>query len=161
MEAVMSDPFVAEIRLFAGNFAPRGWAFCNGQLVSIQQNTALFSLLGTTYGGDGRVTFALPDLRGRVPIGQGQGPGLSRRDLGEASGTSSVTLVESELPAHGLPASTQPATTNRALGAVPAAGGRYAPAASGAPASQPHENRPPALGLQYIIALQGIYPPRS
>jgi microcystin-dependent protein len=159
MEAAMSDPFVAEIRLFAGNFAPKGWAFCQGQILSIQQNTALFALLGTTYGGDGRSTFALPDLRGRVPVGQGQGPGLSLRDLGETGGASTVALLESELPAHGQPASTQPATTNRATSAVPAAGGRYAPPP--ASASQPHENRPPALGLHYIIALQGIFPPRS
>src|SRR5215213_7033404 len=96
----MSDPFVAEIRMFPFNFAPRGWAFCNGQLLPLSQNTALFSLLGTTYGGDGKSTFALPDLAGSVPMHPGQGPGLSLRDLGEQSGVESVTLLQSEIPAH-------------------------------------------------------------
>src|SRR5438094_3262495 len=96
----MSSPFVAEIRMFAGNFAPTGWATCDGQLLPISQNTALFSLLGTFYGGDGKSTFALPNFEGSVPIGQGQGPGLSDRFLGEASGTQSVTLLASEMPLH-------------------------------------------------------------
>src|SRR5262245_60083892 len=96
----MSDPFVAEIRLFAGNFAPRGWAFCNGQLLPISQNTALFSLLGTNYGGDGRSSFALPDLQGRVPLHAGNGPGLSSRHLGEAGGDDTITLTDAQMPAH-------------------------------------------------------------
>src|SRR5438477_12348274 len=96
----MSDPFVAEIRMFAGNFAPTGWAECNGQLLPISQNTALFSLLGTMYGGDGKSTFALPDMQGSAPMGQGQGAGLSDRFIGEASGTSYVTLLTTEIPAH-------------------------------------------------------------
>src|SRR5919109_3928213 len=104
----MSDPYVAEIRIFPFNFAPRGWAFCNGQLLPISQNTALFSLLGTTYGGNGQTTFALPDLRGRVPISSSQGPGLSNYDLGEIGGFESVTLTTNQLPAHthGLPSHT-------------------------------------------------------
>src|SRR5690348_2947616 len=96
----MSDPFVAEIRIFAGNFAPKGWAFCNGQIMPISQNTALFSLLGTTYGGDGKSTFALPNMQGAAPMQAGQGPGLSLRDLGEMGGSQSVTLIETEIPAH-------------------------------------------------------------
>ena len=97
----MADPFVAEIRIFGGNFAPKGWAFCSGQLLPISQNTALFSLLGTTYGGDGVSTFALPDLQGHAPMFWGQGPGLSDRFIGEVGGESSVTLLTSEMPAHG------------------------------------------------------------
>src|ERR1700748_1317283 len=96
----MSDQFVAEIRIFAGNFAPKGWAMCNGQLLPISQNTALFSLLGTTYGGDGKSTFALPNLQGSAPMQQGQGPGLSQRFLGEQAGEQSVTLLQTEMPAH-------------------------------------------------------------
>ena len=159
----MSDQFVAEIRLFAGNFAPTGWAFCNGQLLPISQNTALFSLLGTTYGGDGRSTFALPDLQDRVPIHTGSsqpGPGLSVRDLGEQGGASTVTLLPSEMPLHGHPAAGGAGSTDVATGNVPAAGGRYA-AGPGPSSNQPHNNRPPYLGLTYIIALQGIFPPRS
>lgn len=156
----MAEPFLGEIRLFAGNFAPRGWAFCLGQLLPISQNTALFSLLGTFYGGDGRSTFALPDLRSRVPIHHGQGPGLSRRDIGEVGGASQVLLTNAELPAHSHPAASGPATTNRAADAVPAAGGRYVNAAPSGPTS-PHQNRPPYQGLTYIIALEGVYPPRS
>lgn len=155
----MAEPFIAEIRLFAGNFAPTGWAFCLGQLLPISQNTALFSLLGTYYGGDGRTTFALPDLQDRVPIHHGQGPGLTPRGLGEEGGASEVLLTTAELPAHAHPAASAPATTNRAIGAVPAAGGRYANATPSGPTS-PHQNRPPYLGLTYIIALQGIFPPR-
>src|SRR5688572_5350285 len=96
----MSEPFIGEIIMFAGNFAPRGWAFCSGQLLSIAQNTALFSILGTTYGGNGQTTFALPDLRGRCPVHQGQGPGLSNYSLGQVGGTESVTLIASQLPPH-------------------------------------------------------------
>jgi microcystin-dependent protein len=156
----MTDQFVAEIRLFAGNFAPTGWAFCAGQILPIAQNTALFSLLGTTYGGNGTSNFALPDLRDRVPIHMGQGPGLTDRVLGESSGQAGVTLLATELPAHTHPAASGPPTTDRPQGGVPSAGGRYATA----PVSlslQPHNNRPPYLGLTYIIALQGIFPARA
>ena len=112
----MSNPFVAEIRMFAGNFAPRGWAFCNGQILPISQNTALFSLLGTYYGGNGRSDFGLPNLQGSVAIGNGQGPGLSLHDLGETAGSAGVTLLTSEIPAHthGALAAANPATSNLA-----------------------------------------------
>jgi microcystin-dependent protein len=159
----MTDQFVAEIRLFAGNFAPTGWAFCNGQLLPISQNTALFSLLGTTYGGDGRSTFGLPDLQDRVPIhtGGGQpGPGLSVRDLGEQGGAPSVTLLASEMPAHGHAAAAAAGSTDIATGHVPAAGGRYV-VGTGPSSNLPHNNRSPYLGLSFIIALQGIFPPRA
>ncbi len=158
----MTDPFLAEIRLFAGNFAPIGWAFCNGQILSIQQNTALFALLGTTYGGNGVSTFALPDLQDRVPIHTGGGqsaPGLSARTLGEVGGASSVTLLAGEMPHHGHAASSAVGSTDRATGNVPAVGGRYADN-PGTAQNQPHNNRPPYLGLTYLIALQGIFPPR-
>ena len=130
----MADPFVAEIRVFPFNFAPRGWAFCDGQLLPLSQNTALFSLLGTTYGGDGRSTFALPDLQGRAPMQPGQGPGLSLHDLGETGGTETVSLLTSELPSHGhsMTASGQPGDLRaprptRSL-AAPGNGLLYAPA---------------------------------
>lgn len=174
----MSDPFVAEIRIFAGNFAPTGWALCNGQLLPISQNTALFSLVGTFYGGDGKSTFALPNLQDRAPMHQGQGPGLSDRVIGEASGESSVTLINTEMPAHthgllataGLAAGRDP--TNNPL-ARSRNGSAYqsavnqnlvimAPQATGiAGGSLPHNNMQPYLGLTFIIALQGIFPPRS
>jgi microcystin-dependent protein len=166
------DPFVGEIRIFAGNFAPRGWALCNGQLLSIAQHTALFSLLGTTYGGDGRVAFALPDLQGRAPMHWGEGPGLTSRTLGEADGSESVTLSQTQLPAH-----------THAVGAVAAAGDAKSPAGAvladapvyashpstmlapqtvaPAGASQAHNNMMPSLALQFIIALEGIFPPRG
>src|SRR5688572_30414210 len=119
----MADPFVAEIRIFPFNFAPKGWAWCNGQLLPISQNTALFSLLGTTYGGDGKSTFALPDLQGRAPMHPGQGPGLSLRDLGQSGGSETVTLLQSEIPVHshsvsasGGPASLQSPAPDRVLG---------------------------------------------
>lgn len=175
----MSDPFVAEIRIFAGNFAPTGWALCDGQLMSISQNTALFSLLGTTYGGDGKTTFALPNLQGMAALQQGQGPGLSLRDLGETGGEQSVTLLQAELPAHAHAAqgttthaaSTVPqgqvwaAAPNRGenlysdvtAGAVAMSPAAFAPVGGG----QPHNNMPPYLGLTFIIALQGVFPPRS
>jgi len=174
----VSEPFVAEIRIFAGNFAPTGWAMCNGQVLPISQNTALFSLLGTTYGGDGKSTFALPNLQGLAPLQQGQGPGLSLRDLGEIGGQQNVTLVESEIPAHshGVRAATSgnlPGPSNNVwasgLKGHPAS---YAPAKS--PAAQlnlnavsltgssfPHNNMSPYLCLTYIIALQGVFPPRG
>jgi microcystin-dependent protein len=171
----VSDPFVAEIRIFAGNFAPRGWAFCNGQVLPIAQNTALFSLLGTTYGGNGQTNFALPDLQGRFPMMPGQGPGLSLRDLGEQGGSETVTLLPSEIPSHNhtLRATTA-GTTGTPSGAVIAAatGGPLVYGAPGDPvpmadstlgpagSGQPHPNRQPYLALNFIIALQGIYPPR-
>jgi microcystin-dependent protein len=174
----MADPFVAEVRIFAGNFAPTGWALCNGQLLPISQNTALFSLLGTTYGGDGKSTFALPDLQDRVPMHPGQGPGLSDRLLGEQGGVETVTLLESEIPAHThqafarspVPANQDDpdATTvlSQVVGAnvyAPAGGGRpMAPQALGlAGGDLPHNNLQPYLVLTFIIALQGIFPQRS
>ena len=172
----MAEAFIAEIRIFGFNFAPRGWAFCDGQILPIVQNTALFSLLGVNYGGDGRSTFALPDLRGRFALHQGQGPGLSQRFLGETGGQAGVSLLASQMPAHShaLRADASPTT------AAPA-GAALAPTANGtavyrsgaanalmAPASiavaggsQPHENRQPLLGMNFCIALQGIFPPRS
>ena len=173
----MADPFVAEIRIFGFNFAPSGWAFCDGQLLPISQNTALFSLLGTTYGGNGASTFALPDLQGRAPMQPGQGPGLSLHDLGEAGGSETVTLLESEMPshAHTLRAATQDnadvnlvsasssfagstggtlyqdsANTSLAFEALAPAGG-----------DAPHNNMMPYLTLNFCIALQGVFPPRS
>jgi microcystin-dependent protein len=173
----MADPFVAEIRIFPFNFAPKGWAWCDGQLLPISQNTALFSLLGTTYGGDGKSNFALPDLQGRAPMHPGQGPGLSLHDLGETGGSETVTLLESEIPAHShaLMASTSTANqpgpnSNNSLartqGATP-----YGPATNLvtmapealAPAGgdQPHNNLQPYLTYYFNIALQGVFPPRT
>ncbi len=169
----MSDPFLGELRIFGGNFAPRGWALCQGQLLSITQNTALFSLLGTTYGGNGTTTFALPDLQGRVPMGTGNGAGLSPRTLGESSGTENVTLNLTQIPAHShqLTGTTAPQSTDQPGGASPSAGGYYStqtpttamnPAAIGqAGGSQPHPNVQPSLALTFIIALEGIYPSQS
>lgn len=168
----MSDPLLGSIILFAGNFAPRGYALCQGQILPISQNTALFSILGTTYGGNGQTTFALPDLRGRAPVGPGQGPGLSDYQLGEQSGVESVTLTVNQLPGHNHPlrASSGEQTTDRPTsGGGLARGGAYissgdtsdvsiAPIAGG---SQPHENRSPYLAVNYIIALQGIFPSRN
>jgi microcystin-dependent protein len=177
------EPFVGQITLFPFFFAPKGWALCEGQLLPISQNAALFSLLGTYYGGNGVSNFALPDLRGRVPVGQGQGPGLSFYDLGSPQGVETVTLLASQSPPHShpFPAVAAQATTNAPSGALPAeahASGRGAfpvniygalqtavPLASGqvAPAGggQPHNNVQPYLTLNWCIALQGIYPPRS
>lgn len=169
----MSNPYVGEIRLFAGNFAPNGWALCQGQLVSIAENETLYSLIGTTYGGDGQSTFALPDLRGRVPVHQGQAPGLSLRTMGQAGGAESVTLQPDQTPAHThvLHASSAPASagapTGNVLAATTAASYGPGPAttamAAGAIASpwsnpQPHENMAPTLTVSYIISLYGIYP---
>ena len=122
----MAEPFLGQLMLFGGNFAPRGWALCNGQILAINQNTALFSLLGTTYGGNGQTTFALPDLRGRAPLHAGQGPGLSPYALGQVGGTENVTLLATEMPAHthAQPATAADETTNRPNAAVPAAGRR-------------------------------------
>ena len=172
----MSEPFLGEIKMFAGNFDPRGWALCNGQLMAISQNTALFSLLGTTYGGDGRVTFGLPNLQSRIPLGFQQGPGLTDYVLGEMDGVESVTLLSTEMPAHnhvpqalsGPGDTDNPQNTiwagssNRDLEygdtlnapmsntALPQAGG-----------GQPHNNMQPYLVINFMIALQGIFPPRG
>jgi microcystin-dependent protein len=178
----MANPFVAEIRIFPFNFAPTGWAFCNGQLLPLSQNTALFSLLGTTYGGDGKSNFALPNLQANSPMHWGQGPGLSLHDIGETGGSANVTLLTSEMPSHthnincidgprvggqsgqpgnatlvktgGVPANafTTGATQNQTMAQnmVGVVGG-----------NQPHNNLMPYLTLNFCIALQGVYPPRS
>lgn len=175
----MSDPFVAEIRIFAGNFAPTGWALCQGQLLPLSQNTALFSLIGTFYGGNGQSNFALPDFQGRAPINHGQGPGLSERFIGESSGSDTVTLLTSEMPAHShqLRGSTSGADQISPANAVWASStvGRTPPPlysttqnATMAPnalnvtgGSLPHNNMHPYLTLNFIIALQGVFPPRG
>jgi len=173
----MADPFVAEIRIFPFNFAPKGWAFCDGQIMPISQNTALFSLLGTTYGGDGKSVFALPNLQGSAPMHPSQGPGLSLRDLGEQGGTDTVTLVESELPQHthslkagGAPNTASPENASWASGRATRAQALYGiPAGSAGPAggqfaglaAEPHNNMQPYLTLSFCIAMQGIYPPRT
>lgn len=174
----MADPFVAEIRIFPFNFAPKGWAWCDGQLMPISQNTALFSLLGTTYGGDGKSSFGLPDLQGSAPMFWGQGPGLSLYDIGQTGGSQTVTLLESEIPshAHGMLAATDIADqntpgSNRVL-TVSNNGSAYAPGNSPvvamstnalAPAGgdQPHNNMQPYLTFYFCIALQGVFPPRT
>jgi microcystin-dependent protein len=172
----MADPFVAEIRIFPFNFAPKGWAWCDGQLLPLSQNTALFSLLGTTYGGNGKSNFALPDLQGRASMHPGQGPGLSLHDLGETGGSETVALLESEIPAHShqLKSSIAPADSpnpSNAFTAGPASDNLYAPPASLAamapnalaPAGgdQPHNNMQPYLTFYFNIALQGVFPPRG
>jgi microcystin-dependent protein len=175
----MSAPFVAEVRIFGFNFPPTGWAQCNGQLLPISQNTALFSLLGTFYGGDGKSTFGLPDLENSMPIGQGQGPGLSDRFIGEQGGSQTVTLLTSEMPnhPHTLSASNEPAdvSTPTPVTALARSNGQagYAPS-TGDKNSQldqtatgiiggdlPHNNLMPYLVLNYCIALQGVFPARS
>lgn len=174
----MADPFVAEIRIFPFNFAPRGWAFCDGQLLPLSQNTALFSLLGTTYGGNGRSNFALPNLQGRAPMQPGQGPGLSDHSLGEAGGSETVTLLQSEMPAHShtLQAATFPGNQIDPTGAaltrvgngalyqtssnqnlVPMAPTALTPTGG----DQPHNNLQPFLTFNFCIALQGVFPPRG
>jgi len=189
----MAYPFIGQIQLFAGNFAPRGWSFCEGQLLPISQNTALFSILGTIYGGDGRTTFALPDLRGRAPISPGSGPGLSTRPLGQRSGSPTNTLNATQLPAHThivtgttTKVSNADGTTNNPDGKVLAVGKTvvdrstsynatiYGDAANANMAandvavtvgntggSQPINNMQPYLAVNYIIALQGLFPSRS
>ncbi len=175
----MSNPFLAEIRIFTGNFAPKGWALCDGQLMPISQNTALFSLLGTTYGGDGKATFALPNLQGCAPMQAGQGPGLSLRDLGETAGEQTVTLLQTDMPAHshsaiagGSGGSPLPGTNLWGTGGKgrPSAYSASAPqtnvqmnpfATSIAGGNLPHNNLQPFLGLTFIIALQGVFPARS
>lgn len=171
----MSNPFVGEVRLFGGNFAPNGWAFCQGQLMAIAENEVLFQLIGTIYGGDGQQTFALPDLRGRVPVHQGQGPGLSVRPIGQTGGSETVTLTHGQMPAHShaLRASTAAASASGPAGALLAATsvnsydnsaagiGMAAGGISAAGASQPHDNMAPTLALNYIISLYGIFPSPS
>jgi microcystin-dependent protein len=160
--------------MFGGDFAPRGWALCAGQLFSIAQNTALFSILGTAYGGNGTTTFALPDLRGRGPIGTGTGPGLANVVIGEMAGSETVTLTAAELPAHthsvAMPASTGAQTSNRPTSAYQASGNAYssttdttmaAATSTAAGGGQPHSNRSPYLGMTYIIAVTGIFPSRN
>lgn len=172
------DPFVAEIRIFPFNFAPRGWAWCDGQLLPLSQNTALFSLLGTTYGGNGKSNFALPDLQGRAPMHPGQGPGLSLHDLGETGGSETVSLLESEIPSHShafrayndiadlqIPGPTRSLARSQNANA-------YQPSTAGlvmmspnslAPAGgdQPHNNMQPYLTFYFCIAMQGVFPPRT
>lgn len=177
----MSEPFIGQIMMFAGNFAPRGWQFCQGQLISIAQNTALFSILGTTYGGNGTTTFALPDLRGRYPMQPGQGPGLSPRTLGEQGGSENVTLISTQMPAH-----THALTASGAQGDQFSPEGHVSavqvdpntqqpvnmysatpnttmnPAAVGvAGGSQPHNNMSPYTCINFIIAMEGIFPSRN
>lgn len=174
----MADPFVAEIRIFPFNFAPKGWAWCDGQILPLSQNTALFSLLGTTYGGDGRSNFALPNMQGSVPMHPGQGPGLSLRDLGERGGSDTVTLLDAEIPAHrhtlraspdpgdlfalgptaSLATSTGAAAYQRsAASPVQMAAETLTPVGS----TQPHNNLMPYLTIYFAIALQGVFPPRT
>jgi microcystin-dependent protein len=174
----MANPFLAEIRIFPFNFPPKGWAFCDGQILSISQNTALFSLLGTTYGGNGTSNFALPNLQGCAPMHPGQGPGLSLHDLGETAGSDTVTLLQSEMPSHSHSAQ---ASGQQALLSVPGpnallahSNGTFAyvqttsslvqmdpSAIAPAGGDQPHNNLMPYLTLNFCIALQGVYPPRT
>ncbi len=176
------DGYIGEIRLFAGDFAPKNWAFCNGQLLAIAQNQALFSILGTTYGGNGTTTFALPDLKSRVPVGVGEGPGLPGVSLGIKFGVENVTLLANQLPAHShtINASANGPTINTATGNLSASQSRAnggtmpevytpnaGPVAMGSSAigntggNQPFDIRQPYLGLNYVICLYGIYPSRN
>ena len=171
----MSEPFVAEIRIFALNFPPRGWAFCNGQLLPISQNTALFSLIGVTYGGDGRTTVGLPNLQGRVPMHPGNGPGLTSRRLGESGGNATASLSVAQMAPHshapgasGQAAISSDPSTNSPAPAVkyasysPTEAVKMAPLAMGnAGGGQYHDNRQPMLGLYFCIALIGMYPSRA
>ena len=170
----MSSPFVGEIRMFGGTFAPAGWAFCDGSYLAISENDALFALIGTTYGGDGQTTFALPDLRSRVPIHQGQGPGLNSYTIGQAAGVETVTLTANQIPvhSHAFNGSTASATALSPAGAVVASPTNldlYRPAATpdqpmaansllSAGGSQPHDNLQPYLCISFIISLFGIFP---
>jgi len=181
----MGTPYLGEMRLFAGNFAPRGWAFCNGQSLSISQNDALFALIGTIYGGDGQNTFNVPDLRGRVPLNQGQGPGLSTYTIGQVAGVETVTLSTAQMPAHshalnattatgsvttpgssvmlatpveaGVKTSLYVVPGTSAVNQAPMAPQSIGPVGGG----QPHENMMPFQSINYIIALEGIFPSRN
>ena len=178
------EGYIAEIRMFAGTFAPRGWAFCQGQILSIAQNTALFALLGTTYGGNGQTTFALPDFRGRVPVGAGEGPGLPAVNLGQVSGEPTHTLINTEMPSHNhaaqviVRANTSAGTTGNPTNNFWAASGaldpEYGTSANGvmnpeavqtaigqAGGSQPHNNMQPYTGINFIICMEGIFPSRN
>jgi microcystin-dependent protein len=173
------DPFVAEIRIYPFNFAPKGWAFCDGQILPISQNTALFSLLGTTYGGDGKSNFALPNMQGNAPMHPGQGPGLSLHDLGETGGSDTVSLLESEIPSHSHAVNAMAAVGNRTTpaanslsrvtGSTPFVPASPAPpivamaanAIAPAGGDQAHNNMQPYLTLNFCIALQGVFPPRG
>lgn len=174
----MSEPFIGQINVVAFNFAPRGWAECNGQLLPIAQNTALFSLLGTTFGGDGRSTFALPDLRGRTPVHWGQGPGLPEISLGESAGSETVTLISTQMPMHNhiALASASPGNQPGPAGHSWAAEGTGATfvysnqspngsmgptALASAGGNQPHNNMQPYLTMNFVIALVGIFPSRN
>lgn len=182
----MDEPFIGSIVLFAGNFAPRGWAFCNGQILPIAQNTALFSILGTTYGGNGQTTFALPDLRGRAPVSAGQGPGLSIYDLGQVGGVENTTLLSSQMPAHNhtvqisaqVQVSTQSAnsdepnasflttTGNNFYATAGTAGNNLGGVSASGTTGIAGNNQPvsvlqPTLAINYIICLEGIFPPRN
>lgn len=177
----MDEAFIGSIVLFAGNFAPQNWAFCNGQIMSISQNTALYSILGTTYGGDGQTTFGLPDLRGRLPMHFGSGLGLTPRVLGERSGTENVTLTVAQMPAHNHTVASvlhaneeanieDPTNNFNAGSSIPSYNSAtnivmnsaaVTNTVSVAGQSAPHSNMPPYLGLNFIICLSGIYPPRS
>lgn len=175
---------IGEVRMFAGNFAPRGWALCEGQLLAVSQNNALFSILGTMYGGDGRSTFGLPDLRGRAPIGVGRGPGLGQVDQGAWYGSETVVLSQQEIPAHThsiettVRSSSQPGNNDDPEGSYWAdpsnnvrvyrdshdstmAADAVSATAQSAGGNQPHENRPPSLGINFIICMEGVYPSRS
>lgn len=169
----MSEPFIGEIRPFAGNFAPKGWALCNGQTLPIARFSALFAILNTTYGGDGRTTFALPNLQGIAPMHWGSGPGLTPREIGETGGSSTVTVLATEMPAH-THAVTGSQSSASALGpagnvlgdaslyaAPPYTQAMSAQSITVAGGSQPHDNMQPYLGVTYMIALQGIFPPRG
>ena len=182
-----SQPFVAEIRMFCGNFPPRNWAFCNGQLLPIAQNTALFSLLGTTYGGNGQTNFALPDLRGRSPMNQGQGPGLSPKDLGEVAGVENVTLITNTMPSHthplvqntiSFPSNSNAGNADSPAGNIfagnasqedytaPPGNGTLAPMTMGgnlAPTGQgqPFSDMQPFLGVSFILCMFGVFPSRN
>ncbi len=175
----MANPFLAEIKMFCGNFAPRGYALCNGQILAIAQNTALFSLLGTTYGGNGTTTFALPNMQGNVPMHQGNGAGLTPRVLGETGGENSVTILANQVAAHshtyntGTGSKGETNVVTNQVNCDEAAGTTmiYATTTDGTvmgpamlqptPASIPHENMQPYLAINFIIALAGIYPPRN
>lgn len=174
----MSDPYIGEIRMFAGNYAPQGWALCNGSLMPISGNDALFALIGTTYGGDGQNTFALPDMRGRLPLHQGTGPGLTTRVMGQMFGSEVVTVLETQMPSHAHPliASAADATASVPSNAIPAGqpgdtlylSNPSVPAASmsnralqPAGGSQPHDNTMPYLCVNFIISLFGIFPQQN